>query len=174
MSEHVTEAAFLVAFSDLTGFSRYARGRSDREIFDTMSAYAEMVGDVVEPAGGDVVKFIGDTALVIFPEDRADAGVRALLDLKDKGDAWLAARGLSCRHVIKAHFGPLARGPIGTRKEKRPDIYGLTVNTAAMTPSKGVALTPQAFRKLEPSTRKRLKKHTPPVTYIPAEEPHRD
>jgi hypothetical protein len=37
-----------------------------------------------------------------------------------------------------------------------------------------MALSPQAFRKLEPETRKLFKKHTPPVTYIPVEERHRD
>ena len=38
----------------------------------------------------------------------------------------------------------------------------------------GFTLTPQAFRQLNPDTRKLFKKHTPPVTYIPLEELHGD
>jgi hypothetical protein len=34
-------------------------------------------------------------------------------------------------------------------------------------------LTVEAFRKLSPPMRKRFKKHTPTVTYIRTEDPHR-
>lgn len=63
-------------------------------------------------------------------------------------------------------------GPIGTRNDKRLDVFGETVNIAAMLKANGIAITPQVFRKLEPETRKLFKKHTPPVTYIPVEERH--
>lgn len=169
----VSEAALVVAFSDLTGFARFARNRPDREVFEIMSAYFELAGDIIERGGGRVVKPIGDSVLMTFPEGRADDAVNALLRLKEEGDRWLEQRGLPCRHVIKAHAGPVCCGPIGPRGDKRLDVYGRTVNTAALTRSNGFAVTPQVFRKLAPDTRKRLKKHTPPVTYIPVGERHR-
>jgi len=168
------EAELLVAFSDLTLFSRYAQTSSERELFETMASYFEFVGDVVEKAGGMLVKCIGDAALIAFTAERADEGVNALMTLREEGDRWLEGRGLPCRHVIKAHFGPVVCGPVGPKGDKRFDLYGKTVNVTALTKSFGLALTPQAFRKLEPETRKRFKKHTPPVTYIPVEADHRD
>ena len=63
---------------------------------------------------------------------------------------------------------------MGPRGDKRLDIYGETVNIAATMNSNGLAISPQAFRKLEPATRKLLKKHTPPITYIPTDEKHKD
>ncbi|MBI5210797.1 MAG: adenylate/guanylate cyclase domain-containing protein [Elusimicrobia bacterium] len=170
----IEESAMLVAFCDLSGFGRYSRSVSDRSLLDTMAEYFELVGDIVEGSGGRVVKFIGDAALIVYPEDLADAGVRALLELKGRGDAWMEERGIPCRHEMKAHVGPVVCGHVGTRRDKRFDVFGQTVNTAAVTKSNGVAITPQAFRKLAPGTRTLFKKHTPPVTYIPVEERHRD
>lgn len=138
-----------------------------------MSRYAEFVGEIVEGSGGRVVKFIGDAALIVYPESLADAGVRALRELKERGDAWLVERRIPCGHVIKAHFGPVVSTRLGTRADKRFDVYGQTVMVAAVTKSNGLAITPQAFRKLAPQTRRLFKKHTPPVTYISAEERHR-
>lgn len=52
-------------------------------------------------------------------------------------------------------------------------MLGRSVNAAALLDSTGVALSVEAFRKLGPELRKRFKKHTPTITYIRAEDPHR-
>jgi len=98
----------------------------------------------------------------------------ALLALKEQGDRWIVERGLQSRHIVKAHFGPVTCGPIGTRGDKRFDLFGETVNIAATLPANGLAITPQLFRKLATDTRQHFKKHTPPITYIPLAETHRD
>lgn len=82
--------------------------------------------------------------------------------------------GAQCRQIIKAHVGAVVSGALGTRTAKGFDVIGETVNTAATLPSHGLALTAELFRKLSPGTRKRFKKHTPPVRYIPLEESHQD
>jgi len=166
-------ANFLVAFFDLTGFSRFAQGRSDQEVFAVLSEYYELVGDIVEGAGGRVVKFMGDAGLIVFPEEKVEDGVLALRELQRRGDRWLIDRDSPCRHVIKIHFGEVVCGEVGTREEKRFDLFGRGVNTAALLKSNGFAMTSQTFRKLAPNTRKLFKKHTPPITYIPVEEPHK-
>ena len=169
-----TETKLLVAFFDLTRFSRETRGRDTRELFVLMSDYYEFVGDIVENARGIVVKFIGDATLAVFGEENVDDGVLALKALMEQGDDWLQARDLKSRHIVKAHFGAVTCGPIGTRGEKHFDVFGEAVCTAATLQSNGLALTPQVFRKLAADTRKHFKKHTTPVTYIPKEEPHRN
>ncbi len=98
----------------------------------------------------------------------------SLRRLQAVGDAWLADHDTPCRHIIKAHVGPVYCGQVGTRMEKHFDVFGETVMTAALLPSHGLAITPQLFRQMGPSTRKLFKKHTPPVTYIPVEERHQD
>ncbi len=168
------EQEMLIAFFDLTGFARFSKKLSAKEVFNLMSNFYELVGDIVESAGGIVVKFIGDAGLLAFPATRIDEGVIALYDLKEKGDTWLSEKGFNSKNIIKAHFGSVVCGPIGTKSEKRFDVFGQTVNTASVLKSNGLALSQQVFRKLKPNTRKLFKKHTPPITYIPLNEVHRD
>jgi len=164
----------LVACSDLTGYAKFAAKKSGEEIFQLLSDYYELVGDVITPAQGKVIKYMGDAALMLFPESAADAGVRALLELQSRGDRLLSERGAPCRQHIRIHFGPMCVGPLGTRDDKRTDVIGSTVNTMFMLKTSGFALTPEVFRKLAPKTRTLFKKHTPPIAYIPVAEPHRD
>jgi class 3 adenylate cyclase len=164
----------LVACSDLTGYAKFAAKKSEEEIFQLLSDYYVLVGDIVAPASVRVIKFMGDAALMLFPETAADTGVRALLALQSRGDRFLSERNVPCRHHLRAHFGPVCFGEIGTRTDKRPDMLGATVNALFLLKTAGFAITPEAFRKLTPGTRKLFKKHTPPVAYIPLTQPHRD
>lgn len=168
------KAKLLVAFFDLTGFARFARNHSEQEIIDTLSAYYQFVGDIIEGSGGKVVKFIGDAGLIVYPEADVNQGVLALKTLKEAGDSWLADHNMASRNIITAHFGPVFCGMVGTRTDKRFDVFGETVNIAATLKSNGLAITPQVFRKLDSDTRKLFKKHTPPITYIPVTESHRN
>ena len=169
-----TEKNLLVAFFDLSRFMRDVRPLSSHELFNLMSDYYEFVGDIIEQGNGTLVKFIGDATLVVFDEDNVDNGVLTIKSLKEQGDAWLANRGLGARHIVKMHFGPVTCGPIGTKFEKQFDVFGETVNTAATLSANHLAITPQVFRKLSAETRKHFKKHTPPITYIPVDEMHRE
>ena len=165
-----TAVPILVAFVDLTRFAAHSEGLDDLEVAATVDAYYERVHAVVQAAGGRVVKFIGDAALLVFPADGVDAGVLGLVELKGVIDAFLVERAWPCRLTVKAHFGTVAAGAFGARDDKRYDVLGKTVNTAARLKSTGIALSADAFRQLGPDLRKRFKKHTPPITYIRHED----
>jgi class 3 adenylate cyclase len=171
--ESHSELSLLIAFADFTRFMAQCQRLSDPVIAYTIDAVYELVGNIVKPAGGRVVKFIGDAALIIFPEDAIDRGVRALLDLKKAADDFMVAQGWECRLSVKAHFGTAIGGPFGVKGDKRYDVIGKAVNTAATLEAGGVTLSVEAFRKLGSDTRKHFKKHTSSVTYIRTDDPHR-
>lgn len=162
-----TEVPLLIAFVDLSRFAASCERRSDLEIAAAMDDFYGRVCRTVVAAGGAVVKFLGDAALVAFPEDRVDDGVAALFALKDEVDAWLEALRWESRLIVKVHFGTAVAGPFGPREYGRFDVIGAAVNQAATLPSRGMALSVAAFRRLSPAARRRFKKHTPPITYIP-------
>ncbi len=147
---------------------------NEDNLFDLMSDYFELTGDIIETAGGKIVKFIGDESLIVFPEDKVDEGVQALKKLKDETDSFFKEKDLSCRLGVKMHFGQVICGRLGTKTDKTFDILGDNVNYAARLQSYGFAMTPQVFRKLKKKTRTLFKKHTPPIRYIPVEESHKD
>ena len=162
-----SELSLLIAFADITHYTTIARRLDQRSLADFADGFYERVEAKVDESGGAVVKFIGDAALIVYPENCADAGVRALLELKHDVDHWLSGQHLDARLLIKASFGNVVAGPFGGRGKKRFDVIGAEVNAAATLETRGFALSVAAFRVLEPETRKRFKKHTPPVTYIP-------
>jgi class 3 adenylate cyclase len=167
------ELPLLIAFADLTRFAAQSLRVSDEELADTVDALYQRVAARVTAANGRVVKFIGDATLVVFAPSEADAGVAALLDLKSEVDQWMASIGWECRMMIKIHFGSAIAGPFAAAAGGRFDVIGKAVNTTAMLDSTGVALSAEAFRKLSPELRQRFKKHTPTITYIRVEDPHR-
>ena len=164
----------LVSFCDLTNFSKISKKSNESEVFCYLSKIYEIIGDIIEASNGQVIKFIGDAALITFKENDIDAGVIALKKLKNEIDEYNRKNNYDSRLIIKAHFGQVVAGVIGTRREKRYDIFGNAVNIAATLKSNGLAISVETFRKLKPNTRKFFKKHTPPITYVDVDERHKD
>lgn len=162
-------ADFLVGFTDIRGFLRIAKSLGDsRRIFDFMSGFADVSAAVLDGSSGRVVKFIGDATLVLFPGEDADAGVRAMLEAKRRVDAYLGEHGFDSQLTVSLHYGEATVGPFGP--EKHLDVLGDSVNVAAMAErnnrQSAFVITPQAFRRLAPETRKLFRKHTPPIAYV--------
>jgi class 3 adenylate cyclase len=173
MSEPRAESPLLIAFADLARFMVQSQRRDDAELAAGLDAFYRLIAAVVTGAGGRVVKFMGDAALIVFPADRVERGVAALLELKDATDRLMTERGWDCRLMVKAHFGTAMTGAFGPPGAEHFDVIGRAVGTAATLEGTGVTLSVSAFRQLGPELRQRFKKHTPPVTYIRSEDPHR-
>lgn len=164
----------LVALVDLTGFARFSRDRDPEGIWSTLESFYARVERAAAESGGEVLKFMGDAALLAWPAESADAGANALLSLKNAVDRDHEAAGVAMRLLVRANAGPVRLVLTGPGKKDRLDAFGETVNIAAMLECHGVSFAPAAFRALEPETRRAFKKHTPAVRYIAAGEPHRD
>jgi class 3 adenylate cyclase len=161
----------LISFMDIEGFSKISQALPDMiRLFDLLNNWAAIIIQEVDQAHGKVIKFIGDSCLAIFSEDDADAGVCALLSAKEKAEAFLQKEGFTNKMRVTGHVGEAVIGLFGTGSCKGIDVFGESVNTAAAL-DRGdyrshLILSPQAFRKLTASTRKRFHEHTPPIVYI--------
>jgi adenylate cyclase len=147
-----------LAFMDLARFQIAARRVKDRELVEILEDYYARIVDGLKPAGGRVVKFMGDAALVVFAGDRASQAARALLMLKSDVDARLAKRKFSTPLVARVHSGEVLAGSLGPKGDKRYDVIGQGVNrAAAMRAGEGVSLSSDAFGKLDAKTQKLFK-----------------
>ncbi len=165
------KVSLLISFLDIQGFLGIARKLEDPlDLFAFLGEFARMVVDEVEASGGRVIKFIGDSALLVYPEEAVDQGVRALLSLKASFEHELSDRGFPNKLRITAHFGEAALGLFGAGHCRQLDVLGDAVNTAAMLGRSGhegrLVISPQAFRRLAPGTRKLFHKYTPPQVYL--------
>ena len=130
------EVSLLLVFTDLLRHAAQTERRPDAEVAGVMADYYDLAGSRVTAAGGRVVKFIGDAMLAVFPPDRAEAGIVALLGLKDAADAFMVQRGWDCRLTGKAHFGRVAEGLFPVGADRRYDVLGKAVNLAARLDSR--------------------------------------
>ena len=166
MSDLRKEVSLLIAFVDLTKFAFQSQHVDDAELASTIDEYYGLVGGIVRRAGGRVVKFIGDAALIVFAEHLVDEGVAAILSVKSSVDDLMMRQGWECRLTAKVHFGSVIAGSFGREEDERYDVIGRAVNAAAMLDSTGVTLSAAAFEKLGPEQRQHFKECSRPVTYI--------
>ena len=129
-----TERTMVVAVADVAGFVKACRGKSDRDTFAMLNLFYECVGDAVSVAGGKVVKFMGDSALMVFRGEDASAAVSALKSLGERSATAWTDFDAKCELRIKAHLAPVTCGRIGTREDKRFDIIGQAVNDLFLMP----------------------------------------
>ena len=118
----------VVMLTDLRGFTAMTASASEAELLATLDGYFEVVADAVQSQGGEVLKFIGDGVLSVFPveagrlADRAGAAVAAARAAQTAGGAPFTA-------VLSS--GPVAYGNIGARERLDFTVIGLAVNLAS-------------------------------------------
>ena len=148
----------VIAFIDLARFQIASRRVKDDALVEILEDYYSRLVDGLKPAGGRVVKFMGDGALVVFPADRLSQAARAVVMLKSEVDARFAKRSFATPLVARLHVGEVMAGALGPKGEKRYDVIGQVVNrAAAIRSSDGVSLTSDAFGRLDAKTQKLFK-----------------
>lgn len=108
-------------FADLVGFVRLS-ARNERRALELVTVFQRVAREVVEGAGGSIVKFIGDGTLAEFGS--TEAAVRAALELRARFSRRCEEASLEGSLRIGIHVGDVATAPDG-------DLYGEGVNVAA-------------------------------------------
>ncbi len=136
----VTTIAAAVLICDLRGFTAMTDGSGHGVIVTLLNRWFERVGAAIHGQGGDILKFMGDGLLAVFPRegDRAatcDRALDAALDALARTEllnAELAAEGVApLRFGIGLHWGEVEFGNIGTRDRLDFTVIGPAVNLAS-------------------------------------------
>jgi len=132
-------------FSDLRNFTTLSDHHAPETVVAVLDAHFEVVGAAVEAHGGEILKFIGDAVLAIFPcSDGGPAAAcrRALGAARSCLEAMEAARrGPSVEgrpHLeagIALHLGEVMYGNIGSANRLDFTVIGAAVNVASRTES---------------------------------------
>ncbi len=130
-----------ILLGDLRGFTRMTNERPGEEVIGLLNTYFDCVVPPIEAHGGEVLKFMGDGLLAIFPLADADPAeiCRAALavaavsatNLADR-NADLAGRGGPVlRHALAFHIGEVLYGNIGGASRLDFTAIGRSVNRTA-------------------------------------------
>lgn len=122
--------------SDLVGFTRIADTTAPDRLMALLNAYAEVVVDVVERHGGDVLKFMGDGILAIFRDDDAaeralDAAIAARHEVRALNEGRRRAGEPTTDFHLGLHRGEVLYGNIGSAERLDFTVIGPAVNEVA-------------------------------------------
>ena len=125
-------------YCDLRGFTELADSRPHDQIVALLNAYFERMAEPVQRHGGEVLKFMGDAMLAIFPpaEDQGmpacnaalSAAEAALAAMRSFNETWTAEGNPPLRFGIALHVGEVAYGNIGAPDRLDFTVVGPAVN----------------------------------------------
>jgi len=127
----------VIWFSDLHGFTALVDRLSPRDVLPLLNDYADVVVEAVHAHGGQVLKFIGDGILAIFPIDgsaeeacrqslrAAKSAFRTLRDLTERRRA--AGQAVTGAYVA-LHTGDVFYGNVGALQRLDFTVVGAAVN----------------------------------------------
>jgi adenylate cyclase len=129
-----------IACCDLRGFTALSDRLPRREVVDLLNRWFEAMGAAIEGEGGEILKFMGDGLLAVFPVEggagatcaralrAAEAAIAGTGDLNEA----LTAEGRDrLRFGMGLHLGDVELGNIGTRTRLDFTVIGPAVNMAS-------------------------------------------
>ncbi len=137
--ETIAAAIWLCDLRDFTAISEILPGD---ELIQLLNEYFELMAGPVKDHGGEILKFIGDAMLAIFPiaddldRDRAcrtalAAAKKALARLDEANAARLARGQMAMELGLALHTGPVMYGNIGAPERLDFTVIGPAVNLTA-------------------------------------------
>ncbi len=132
----------VVFFCDLRGSSTLAEGHDYQGFLEILNEYFGLTVSPVVERGGEVLRFIGDASLAIFPIERfgdirsaCDAALDAALEAVRRGEAHNAGRRREGEAPIEfgigLHPGTVMYGNIGIPSRLEFTVIGRAANEAA-------------------------------------------
>ena len=147
----------VILICDMRGFTSISEMWPRDDVIALLNDYFDAMCLPIEEQGGEILKFMGDGMLAVFPLDVADAPARAIKAVvgAQAGMAALNARRQAAGqeplgYGIGVHVGDVMYGNIGSRSRLDFTVIGPAVNVASRLESltkdvRGTALFSGAF-----------------------------
>ncbi len=121
----------VIWFSDLRGFTSLAQSRGEDELLQLLNDYFSMVTEAVEKHAGEVLKFIGDAVLAVFPHKNDVAGAVARAEAAALGVLETGSSRHDFSFGIGLHPGSVFYGNVGGGNRLDFTVIGASVNMAS-------------------------------------------
>ena len=131
----------VVWFSDIRGFTVMSTIMQPQELVDLLNTYYAVIIPVIRSYGGEVLKFLGDGLLVVFPNQSGKskqvkykaliAAKKAREELKKLNASRVENGMMPIEHGIGLHYGQVQYGNIGSNERLDFTVIGSAVNAAS-------------------------------------------
>ena len=135
----VEEIDAAIIYADLVGFTQTADQEPKEELADLLNAYFDVLVSTIRDHDGEVLKFIGDGLLAIFPFEGGRSVAKAALDasaailrqVDTLRDQRIKAGKITAEMSIALHRGALLYGNVGSADRLDFTVIGPAVNEAS-------------------------------------------
>ncbi len=122
-----------ILFCDLRGFTGMSERLDEADLFAALDRYFEAVVEAVRGGGGDVLKFLGDGVLAIFPvavsrTHACGAALEAVAEARARLAGAAAVDGTPLAFIATLHVGQVVYGNIGSPDRLDFTVLGPAVN----------------------------------------------
>jgi adenylate cyclase len=129
-------------FSDIRGYTRLSETLDPPDVFSLLNTYFQILSDLALDYGGEVLKFIGDAVLIIFPVDQkmnaqvaCENAIHAAQNAFKQFELENRKRALEKQPLIDSgvalHFGEVMYGNVGAVDRLDFTVTGPAVNLTA-------------------------------------------
>ena len=141
----------VIVFTDVHNYSIAAQTLGDVH-YDFLQEMYETLGEIIVVHGGEIIKYLGDGIICVFPDGAENDAVRCALELRAAFSDLVALRSLppDTELEIGIHSGPVAIGMFGHASLLQKDILGDAVMWAsAIGHHRGVAITERIYERVK-------------------------
>ncbi len=136
--EQITSAIW---FSDLRGYTVMSQATESAQLIEWMNIYFETISNPIIENAGEILKYMGDAVLAIFPVENGDAAAASARALCAAQAANAAVRTMNDKrqqggfspihHGIALHIGDVQYGNVGANRRLDFTVIGPAVNKAS-------------------------------------------
>lgn len=133
----VTLTAAVVIF-DIRGFTAIANAWPRDDVIGLLNAYFDAIAEPIDRHGGEILKFMGDGLLAVFPLEKDHALENTFQAVFEAHDAMTGLNDVNAAHGrpavecgIGVHVGDVMYGNIGSKRRLDFTVIGPAVNIAS-------------------------------------------
>lgn len=121
-----------IVFCDIRGFTALSERLGGKGVVRVVNEVFAVIGQQAQDRGGEILKFIGDAMLLVFPvEDDRAAVARAMVETARASLEGVASLDAGVAIGFGAHIGEVLQGNIGTPNRLDFTVMGPAVNLAS-------------------------------------------
>ena len=149
-SEKIVKTDRVVLFTDVHNFSIAIKVLAERQ-YDFLQAFYETLGDIVVGHEGELVKYLGDGFLSLFPVGLEREAVASAIAMREAFSEMVRRWGLPADTELEVGItvGEVGEGIFGHPTLRQREVLGEVVNQAArIGHHRGVAITERVYEKV--------------------------
>ncbi|MCK5197778.1 MAG: adenylate/guanylate cyclase domain-containing protein [Spirochaetales bacterium] len=141
----------IVTFTDIHHFLVVVKVLKEKQS-DFLQEFYEILGEIVVDHGGELIKYLGDGFLCVFPEDLESEAVASALEMRKAFSKIVNNWKLPSDTELEVGIagGEIYEGVFGHSSLRQRDIFGDVVNQSAIIGHyRGVAITEWVYERVK-------------------------